>query len=121
MCSGGGTVRPELAAVPERVITREPSAELRADQRDSDSLPAYEDLDRIIEAGPTGRSIQHVARDLGADLLIVGVHDRSWLGRLLGSTPKSLLTHEVCDMLAVRIGSDEASDARPAKTGNTGS
>jgi len=46
----GGTVRPELAAVPERVITREPSAELRADQRDSDSLPAYADLDRIIEA-----------------------------------------------------------------------
>ncbi|WP_231723528.1 MULTISPECIES: NAD+ synthase [unclassified Guyparkeria] len=46
----GGTVRPELAAVPERVITREPSAELRADQLDSDSLPAYEDLDRIIEA-----------------------------------------------------------------------
>ncbi|MBF6309067.1 NAD(+) synthase, partial [Nocardia farcinica] len=46
----GGTVRPELEAVPERVITREPAAELRADQRDSDALPAYEDLDRIIEA-----------------------------------------------------------------------
>jgi universal stress protein A len=59
--------------------------------------------DRIIEAGPTGRSIQHVARDLGVDLLIVGVHERSWLGRLLGSTPKALLGHEVCDMLAVRI------------------
>jgi len=60
--------------------------------------------DRIIEAGPTGRSIEHVARDLGADLLVVGVHERSWLGRLLGSTSKSLLTHEVCDMLAVHIG-----------------
>ncbi|MGM0517490.1 MAG: NAD+ synthase [Pseudomonadota bacterium] len=46
----GGTVRPELDAVPERVISREPSAELRADQRDSDSLPPYADLDRIIEA-----------------------------------------------------------------------
>lgn len=46
----GGTVRPDLEAVPERVITREPSAELRADQKDSDSLPPYEDLDRIIEA-----------------------------------------------------------------------
>lgn len=46
----GGTVRPELEAVPERVISREPSAELRADQKDSDSLPPYEDLDRIIEA-----------------------------------------------------------------------
>ena len=46
----GGTVRPTLSAVPERVISREPSAELRADQRDSDSLPPYADLDRIIEA-----------------------------------------------------------------------
>jgi universal stress protein A len=59
--------------------------------------------DRIVEAGPTGRSIEHVARDLGVDLIVVGVHERSWLGRLLGSTPKSLLSHEVCDMLAVRI------------------
>ena len=36
-------------AIPERVITREPSAELRPDQKDSDSLPAYEVLDPILE------------------------------------------------------------------------
>ncbi|MEM7469245.1 MAG: NAD+ synthase [Pseudomonadota bacterium] len=36
-------------AIPERVITREPSAELRDDQKDSDSLPAYEILDPILE------------------------------------------------------------------------
>jgi NAD+ synthase (glutamine-hydrolysing) len=36
--------------IPERVITREPSAELRADQKDSDSLPDYEILDAILEA-----------------------------------------------------------------------
>ncbi|MFT6034227.1 MAG: NAD+ synthase (glutamine-hydrolyzing) [Arenicella sp.] len=35
--------------IPERVITREPSAELRPDQIDSDSLPAYEVLDPILE------------------------------------------------------------------------
>ncbi len=35
--------------IPERVITREPSAELRPDQIDSDSLPEYEVLDPILE------------------------------------------------------------------------
>ncbi|WP_462321155.1 universal stress protein [Halochromatium sp.] len=64
--------------------------------------------DRIIEAGPAARGIQHVARDIGADLIIVGVHERNWLGRLLGSTPQSLLKHEVCDVLAVRLDGEEA-------------
>lgn len=35
--------------IPERIITRAPSAELRADQTDQDSLPPYEVLDAIIE------------------------------------------------------------------------
>lgn len=35
--------------IPERVITRPPSAELRPDQKDQDSLPAYEVLDPILE------------------------------------------------------------------------
>jgi len=35
--------------IPERVITREPSAELRPDQIDSDSLPPYDILDPILE------------------------------------------------------------------------
>lgn len=35
--------------IPERVITRPPSAELRSDQCDQDSLPDYEELDRILE------------------------------------------------------------------------
>jgi NAD+ synthase (glutamine-hydrolysing) len=38
------------AAIPERVLTRAPSAELRADQKDSDSLPPYDVLDPILEA-----------------------------------------------------------------------
>ncbi len=38
------------AVIPERVITRPPSAELRPDQKDSDSLPDYDVLDPILEA-----------------------------------------------------------------------
>lgn len=35
--------------IPERIITRPPSAELRPDQKDQDSLPPYDVLDAIIE------------------------------------------------------------------------
>jgi NAD+ synthase (glutamine-hydrolysing) len=37
------------AVIPERVLTRPPSAELREDQCDQDSLPEYDVLDRILE------------------------------------------------------------------------
>jgi NAD+ synthase (glutamine-hydrolysing) len=36
--------------IPDSVLTKEPSAELRADQRDVDSLPPYDILDPILEA-----------------------------------------------------------------------
>ena len=40
---------PERAVIPERIITKPPSAELREDQKDSDSLPDYPELDRMLE------------------------------------------------------------------------
>jgi NAD+ synthase (glutamine-hydrolysing) len=48
--------------VPRSVLERAPSAELRPDQRDSDSLPPYELLDRILEA--------YVERDQGRDEIV---------------------------------------------------
>ncbi|HEY5295427.1 MAG TPA: NAD+ synthase [Gaiellaceae bacterium] len=36
--------------IPTSIIERPPSAELRADQRDEDSLPPYEQLDKVLEA-----------------------------------------------------------------------
>jgi NAD+ synthase (glutamine-hydrolysing) len=50
--------RAERELVPASVLDRAPSAELRPDQRDEDSLPPYELLDRILEAyveGDAGR------------------------------------------------------------------
>lgn len=44
-CFGTGA-----SPIPERIITRAPSAELRPDQTDEDSLPPYDVLDRIVEA-----------------------------------------------------------------------
>jgi NAD+ synthase (glutamine-hydrolysing) len=40
----------EAERIPEASITKEPSAELRPDQKDSDSLPPYEVLDALVEA-----------------------------------------------------------------------
>jgi NAD+ synthase (glutamine-hydrolysing) len=48
--------------VPTSVIERAPSAELRPDQRDEDSLPPYDQLDRILEA--------YVERDEGREEII---------------------------------------------------
>jgi NAD+ synthase (glutamine-hydrolysing) len=48
--------------VPDTIVTRPPSAELRADQRDEDSLPPYEVLDRILEG--------YVEQDLGREQLV---------------------------------------------------
>jgi len=42
--------RRHSGAIPESVFTKPPSAELRPDQKDTDSLPAYEVLDPILEA-----------------------------------------------------------------------
>ncbi|HEU4978719.1 MAG TPA: NAD+ synthase, partial [Solirubrobacteraceae bacterium] len=48
--------------VPESIVTRAPSAELRPDQRDEDSLPPYEVLDAILQG--------YVEEDLGAEQLV---------------------------------------------------
>ncbi len=40
----------EKEVIPNNIITKPPSAELRPDQKDTDSLPPYDELDRILEA-----------------------------------------------------------------------
>ena len=44
-----GALGPRGAVMPERVITKPPSAELKPDQKDQDTLPPYEVLDAILE------------------------------------------------------------------------
>jgi len=61
--------------IPERVITREPSAELRADQKDSDSLPDYDTLDPILGA--------FIEEDLSVDEITALGFDRDTVVRIL--------------------------------------
>jgi NAD+ synthase (glutamine-hydrolysing) len=62
-------------AIPQRVIDRPPSAELRHDQKDSDSLPPYEILDAILEL--------FIEDDLSVDEITARGFDRAIVGRVL--------------------------------------
>src|ERR1700704_5133292 len=61
--------------IPQRVIDRPPSAELRPDQKDSDSLPSYEVLDAILEA--------FIEEDLSVDEIEARGFERATVARVL--------------------------------------
>ena len=61
--------------IPSRVIDRPPSAELRHEQKDTDSLPPYEILDPILEA--------FIEEDLSVDQIAARGFDRVTVGRIL--------------------------------------
>jgi NAD+ synthase (glutamine-hydrolysing) len=63
------------AVIPERVISRPPSAELRPDQKDTDSLPPYEVLDPILEA--------FIEEDLSVEEICERGFDRAVVARVL--------------------------------------
>jgi NAD+ synthase (glutamine-hydrolysing) len=61
--------------IPASIIERAPSAELRPDQRDEDSLPPYDKLDPILEG--------YVEDDLDRDALIARGHDTEDVDRVI--------------------------------------
>jgi NAD+ synthase (glutamine-hydrolysing) len=63
------------APIPDRVMTKPPSAELRPDQLDTDSLPPYDRLDPIVEA--------YVEDDLGIEEIVSAGHDRATVERVV--------------------------------------
>ena len=70
--------------IPERIITRPPSAELRPGQVDQDSLPPYEVLDAILE--------RYMENDQGIEEIIAAGFDRAVVervARLIRSTNTS--------------------------------
>jgi NAD+ synthase/NAD+ synthase (glutamine-hydrolysing) len=59
--------------IPESVFTKAPSAELRPNQKDSDSLPPYDVLDRVLEAYiEHNHAPQAIASNLGLPMELVG-------------------------------------------------
>jgi NAD+ synthase (glutamine-hydrolysing) len=57
--------------IPESVLTKPPSAELRPDQRDDQSLPPYEELDPVLEAYVEGDMTRAELEERGFDPAVV--------------------------------------------------
>jgi NAD+ synthase (glutamine-hydrolysing) len=72
LCRYRNTLGP---CIPPRVIERPPSAELAPDQKDEDSLPPYDVLDRILEL--------YVEEDYSAEAIIATGMDREQVQRVL--------------------------------------
>jgi len=67
--------------IPERVITRPPSAELAPDQKDEDSLPPYDDLDVILEC--------YIEKDQCAEQIIEQGYDADMVYRVIGMVDRN--------------------------------
>jgi NAD+ synthase (glutamine-hydrolysing) len=64
----------DVAPIPQNVLTKAPSAELRPGQRDDQSLPPYEELDPLLEL--------YVEQDVTADQLLERGYDRALVERI---------------------------------------
>jgi NAD+ synthase len=65
---------PDGPVMPERIITKPPSAELRPDQKDSDSLPDYDVLDAIL--------LGLIEQERSVDQIVADGHDRATVERI---------------------------------------
>jgi NAD+ synthase (glutamine-hydrolysing) len=75
LCAWRNELDPTTAPIPDQIMTKPPSAELRLDQLDTDSLPPYDLLDPIIEA--------YVEEDCDADAIVARGFDRATVERVM--------------------------------------
>ena len=71
----------DAEVIPQNTIDKPPSAELRPDQKDSDSLPAYEVLDAILE--------RYVEDDLGIDEIVADGYDVVTVTRVISMVDRN--------------------------------
>ena len=71
----------QTAPIPVNSIEKEPSAELRPDQKDSDSLPDYLLLDRVLTA--------YVDEDQGSEALLAAGFDEALVSRVIAMVDKA--------------------------------
>jgi universal stress protein A len=67
-----------------------------------------------VEAGEPSDTILHIAKDGGADLIVMGTHGRTGLSRLLiGSVAEAVLRRSVCPVLTIRVPSKASREPVP--------
>ncbi|MFO1433539.1 MAG: universal stress protein [Candidatus Competibacteraceae bacterium] len=98
--SPGYDLLPVLPEVPDEVLQTSSQEALR---RLAERLEIEDAGQRIITGVSTKEGILEAARELAADLIVIGSHGRHGLALLLGSTANAVLHGAPCDVLAVRI------------------
>ena len=67
--------------IPEGIITKPPSAELRPNQLDTDSLPPYDDLDSVLE--------MYIDAERSVDQITATGHDAAMVRQVVGLVERS--------------------------------
>ena len=71
-------------------------------------------MEYCVREGVAAEEILHMADELGADLVVMGMHGRTGLGRLLmGNTAESVLPEANCPVMVVK-----ATPSEPSATSN---
>ncbi len=101
----GGDIPMDLSSVQEQIHDQAKShlAEFAATL----NVPAEH---QYLIFGRPESEIQRAAEAKGCDVIVVGSHGRHGLALLLGSTANGVLHGATCDVLAVRVGSEEVSN-----------
>lgn len=101
----GGDVPMDLTAVQDQI-----HEQARSHLADFAAAFDIEAEHRHLVFGRPESEIHRLAEQEEIDLIVVGSHGRHGLALLLGSTANGVLHGASCDVLAVRVGSDIASD-----------
>ena len=80
-------INADSEVIPRSIITRHPTAELRPGQKDEDSLPPYEDLDKIL---------YRIDEGLSEEELITEGFDPSMVKEVIGTIKKTAYKREQC-------------------------
>ncbi len=87
-------INSEKEIIPQHIISKPPSAELRPDQKDSDSLPPYEILDQLI--------YQFIEKGLGPDEIKKNGFEETMVNRVLKSINQNeYKRHQFCPILRI--------------------
>jgi nucleotide-binding universal stress UspA family protein len=75
--------------------------------------------ERVCRLGPPAPTITDVARELGADLIVIGSHGYGLLDRILGTTASRVVHHAPCNVMVARVDdvAAVAADEQPAAAG----
>ena len=92
------TVDPPVPTPPPAPARAEPVVEAAVEEEF-----AGLDVEEVIAHGEAASEIVRVAKDRGADLIVLSSHGRAGLGRIIfGSTAESVVRHAHCPVLVVK-------------------